>query len=131
MVCLDTDFLISLLRGDADAQSRAEKMDVEDVNKTTTPINAFELFLGAYLSERRDVNLVAVRELLSNLELLEFDLRSCETAGSIAAELGRRGEPIGIRDSMVAGVASRFEEALLTRNVEHFSRVKELRIEKW
>ena len=131
MVCLDTDFLVSLLRGDADARSRAEKMDLEDVNKTTTPINAFELFLGAYLSERRDVNLIVVRELLSNLELLEFDLRSCEKAGSIAAGLGRRGEPIGVRDSMIAGVASRFEETLLTRNMEHFSRVKELRIGKW
>ena len=131
MVCLDTDYLVALLRGDADAQGRAEKMDEEDAKKSTTPVNAFELFLGAYLSERRKANLTVVRELLSNLELLEFDLRSCEEAGSIAAGLMTRGEPIGVRDSMIAGIASRFEETMLTRNIEHFSRVKELRVEKW
>ena len=131
MVCLDTDFLVALLRGDTDARGRAEKMDGEDVKKATTPVNAFELFLGAYLSERRDANLTVVRELLTNLELLGFDLRSCEEAGSIAAGLRSRGEPIGVRDSMIAGIASRFEETLLTRNIEHFSRVKELKVEKW
>lgn len=131
MVCMDTDFLVALLRGDSDAQGRADEMDREDVRKATTPINAFELFLGAYLSERRDANLTLVRELLSNLELLDFDLRSCEKAGSNAAGLTSRGEPIGIRDSMIAGIASRFEETLLTRNIEHFSRVKELKVEKW
>jgi len=131
MVCLETDFMVSLLRGDADARSRAEKMDLDEVRKTTTPINAFELFLGAYLSERRDVNLMMVRELLSNLELLEFDLRSCEKAGSIVAGLRRRGELIGVRDLLIAGIALRFEETLLTRNIEHFSRVKVLKVEKW
>ena len=106
-------------------------MDREDAKKATTPVNAFELFLGAYLSERRDANLTVVRELLSNLELLEFDLRSCEEAGSIAAGLRSQGESVDVRDSMIAGIASRFEETLLTRNVEHFSRVKELKVEKW
>ena len=131
MVCLDTDFLVALLRGDKDARERGDEMDREDVKKATTPINAFELFLGAYLSERRDANLTVVRELLSNLELLEFDLRSCEEAGLIAAGLRSRGEPIGVRDSMIAGIASKFEETVLTRNIEHFSRVKELNVEKW
>jgi len=131
LVCLDTDFLVALLRGDADARERAEKMDEEEVRKATTPVNAFELFLGAYLSERRDANLTVTRELISNLELLEFDLRSCEKAGSIAAGLRSRGEPIGVRDSMIAGIASSFEETLLTRNIEHFSRVKDLKVERW
>lgn len=131
MVCLDTDFMVSLLRGDADARSRAEEIDIGNERTTTTPINAFELFLGAYLSERREANLTTVRALLSNLELLQFDLRGCERAGSIEAGLRRRGQPIGVRDSMIAGIASRFEETLLTRNAEHFSRVRELRIERW
>jgi len=52
-------------------------------------------------------------------------------AGSIAADLGSQGEPIGARDPMIAGIAMRYGEALLTQNTRHFSRIPLLRHEEW
>jgi len=131
LVCLDTNFLVALLRGESDAIKRAEEIDSEGLRKVTTPINAFELYLGAHLSERKDGNVRLVRDLLLSIGLLEFDERSCDMAGAIAADLAKLGRPIGTRDSMIAGIALRFEQTLLTRNTEHFSRVKGLKVRAW
>jgi len=123
--------LVALLRGESDAIKRAEEIDSEGLRKVTTPINAFELYLGAHLSERKDGNVRLVRDLLLSIGLLEFDERSCDMAGAIAADLAKLGRPIGTRDSMIAGIALRFEQTLLTRNTEHFSRVKGLKVRAW
>jgi len=73
--------LVALIRGQADAVKRAEEIDSEGLRKTTTPINAFELYLGAHLSEKREENLELVRDLLLSMQLMEFDERGCDTAG--------------------------------------------------
>jgi tRNA(fMet)-specific endonuclease VapC len=131
MVCLDTDFMVALLRGDPQAAAKAKELDKRGTRVATTPVNAFELFLGAHRSERREENVTRVLELLSSLETLEYDLWASEKAGSIAADLWSRGEPVGARDSMIAGIAMRHGEAILTRNVRHFSRIFLLRYEEW
>jgi tRNA(fMet)-specific endonuclease VapC len=131
MVCLDTDFMVALLRGDPQAAAKAKELDKRGTRVATTPVNAFELFLGAHRSERREENVTRVLELLSSLETLEYDLWASEKAGSIAADLWSRGEPVGARDSMIAGIAMRHGEAILTRNVRHFSRIPLLRYEEW
>ena len=131
MVCLDTDFLVDLFRGEADAVKRAEEIDSEGLRKATTPVNAFELYLGAHLSKKREENLELVRDSLLSIQLLDFDEKSCIKAGAIAADLKKQGKPIGVRDSMIAGIALRFEQTLFTRNIEHFSRVKGLKIRTW
>ena len=131
MACLDTDFLVALMRGQPDATRRARELDSEGARKTTTPVNAFELYLEAHLSESRDVNIQLVGEVLASLEILELDEKSCEMAGGIAAALKREGRSIGARDSLIAGVAQRFDQTLVTRNTQHFSRIEGLKVDTW
>ena len=52
MKCLDTDFLVAILRAKSDAESKMESLDAEGDNATTT-INAFELFYGAHKSTKK------------------------------------------------------------------------------
>jgi tRNA(fMet)-specific endonuclease VapC len=131
MVCLDTDFLVALLRGDEVAHEKSTTLEIRGIKKTTTPINAFELFIGAYLSSKREDNINLVKDLLQTIELLEFNIQSCERAGEYEATLRRRGEEIGIRDVMIAAISHIHDETLLTRNTQHYSRIKELKIDKW
>ncbi|MBN2335748.1 PIN domain-containing protein [Candidatus Bathyarchaeota archaeon] len=131
MVCLDTDFLVSLIRGDPEAVGKADELDMRGVKTTITPITAFELFMGAYRSEQREANLSQVLELVSGIPLLEYDVWAAEKAAKLASTLDSRGETIGIRDSMIAGITVRHGETLLTRNIRHFSRITELEIETW
>ena len=131
MACLDTDFLVALIRGQSEAVRRAQEIDAEGIRKTTTPVNAFELYLGAHLSKQKEKNLELVRDLLCSLEMLDLDEKSCDVAGGSAATLKKLGNPIGARGSMIAGMAQRFDQTLITRNTEHFSRVKGLKVSTW
>jgi tRNA(fMet)-specific endonuclease VapC len=131
MVCLETDFLIALIRKDKEALKNLGTLLAEDERITTTPINASELFKGAYLSERIDDNLKAVRGILNRLELLDFTLGAAAYYGEIYSELKERGELIGDLDILVASIALANNEKLITRNIKHYNRIRELEIESW
>ena len=131
MVCLDTDFLISLMRGDIEATEKAKELDKNGTKITITPITAFELFHGAYKSEQKEANLTRTLELISNIQLLDYDIWAAQQAADYAATLDSKGETIGIRDSMIAGITTRHSETLLTRNIRHFSRIPKLETETW
>ena len=97
---------------------------------STTPINAFEMCLGAYASSRPD-NLLKTVEMLTNIPLLPLDLEACIEAGRIGGSLRKSGEGIDARDALIAGIVKRHEETLITRNAGHFDRVDGLKIRKW
>ena len=131
MVCLDTDFLVALLRGAPEAGAVAGDLDRTKTRKSTTPINAFELLLGAHMSQHREENVRLVKELLGDLDLLELDLESCENAAVISSNLRSDGHMIGIQDTLIAGITMRHNETLVTRNTQHFRRVQDLTIRTW
>ena len=130
MKCLDTDFLVAILRGKEIAERKMVAMDREG-RHSTTAINAFELFYGACKSNQRLTNVEKTKALLERIDVLPFELDSSERAGEILAELSARGDSIDFRDAIIAGIARANGLTLVTRNKEHFARVKELKIELW
>lgn len=50
MKCLDTDLLVAILRGEREAQEKVLELDAGEVRNSTTAINSFEIFYGAYHS---------------------------------------------------------------------------------
>jgi predicted nucleic acid-binding protein len=131
MVCLDTDFLVALLRGDPEATEKAAELEQRNIPTSITPIAAYELFLGSHRSQQKEANITRTIELIINLHLLEFDIWAAEKAASLSTTLDTQGQTIGIRDSMIAGITLRHSETLLTRNIRHFSRIPELKTETW
>ncbi len=131
MVCLETDFLIGIIRKNPDAITKLKELVENGENLTTTPINAAELFKGAYSSGKIDENLKMVKGILSRLGLLEFNLTASETYGQITVELESKGEQIGVMDALIASIALAHNERILTRNHKHFSRVRGLEVETW
>ena len=130
MACLDSDILVALLRGDDGA---VEKISVLESSGpvSTTPVNATELFKGAYRSEQWKENVVQVKELLSNIRLLTYDIESARIAAQIMESLRKDGQNIGDMDCIIAGMAVSHGETLITRNTKHFKLIPELKIEKW
>nr|CBH37150.1 conserved hypothetical protein [uncultured archaeon] len=121
MVCLETDFLIALIRKDKYALKKLRNLLAEGERITTTPINASELFKGAYLSERVDDNLKAVSGILDRLKLLDFTFRAAKHYGEIYSELKEKGELIGDMAILVASITLASNEKLITRNIKHFN----------
>jgi tRNA(fMet)-specific endonuclease VapC len=130
MKCLDTDLLVAILRGREDAELKMNEVDREG-RQCTTAITAFELFYGAYKSKQRHTNLEKTRMVLERVDVLSLDYESSEGAGEILADLAARGDMIDFRDAMIAGIAKAKGLTLVTRNEEHFARVKGLKVEVW
>jgi tRNA(fMet)-specific endonuclease VapC len=128
--CLDTDFLVAILRGQEIAQRKMVEMDREG-RHSTTAISAFELFYGSHKSNQRLTNVEKTKVLLERVDVLPFESGSSERAGEILAALSACGDSIDFRDAMIAGIATANGLTLVTRNKEHFARVKELEIELW
>jgi tRNA(fMet)-specific endonuclease VapC len=55
-VCLDTDFLVALLRKHPEAVRKAEEYDSTGAEISTTSMNAFEIYLGAFRSKNAAIN---------------------------------------------------------------------------
>ena len=55
-----------------------------------------------------------ILDLISNIQLLDYDPWAAKKAAEYAANLEAKGETIGIRDSMIAGITTRHSESLLT-----------------
>ena len=128
--CLDSDFLVAVLRGDPQAKRRLEQLDAEGRHSTTS-VTSFELFYGAHRSRERVKNVEEVERLLERLDVLPFDRKSSERAGEELAALAAKGRAVEFRDAMIAAVAISNGLHLVTRNPDRFSRFKGLEVEGW
>ncbi len=130
MKCLDTDLLVGALREEERAKRKVEQLDQEG-RHATTAVNAFELFYGASKSKMVEQNVREAHRLLSRLDLLPLSLGSAEKAGVLFGTLELKGQPIGLRDAMIAGVALDHKLTLVTRNKKDYGRVPGLSLEEW
>lgn len=129
MRCIDTDLLVAILRGKEEAKAKMQEIDSKE-RSSTTSVNAFEIFYGAYRS-KRGKNIEATERLLERLDVIPLDMDTSQRAGEIAANLASKGETIDYRDAMIAGIALVKGLTLVTRNVAHFSRIRNLKLEPW
>jgi len=131
MPCLDTDFLIALLRRRPEAVSRLEHYASTGQSVSTTAISACELYRGAYLSKRRGEEVKKVGGILRSVNLLTLTNESCETFGRLSSQPELVTQPIGDLDLLIASIVLASDELLVTRNVKHFSQIPDLRLEQW
>lgn len=125
MICLDSDFLIDVLRNKEEAKRWLE----ENKDKTlyTTIINIFELFYGAHKSNRKK-EIDSCNELLDDLPILELSVNAAKKSANIAADLDKTGKPIGFRDVFIAGIVLTENISLKTNNKKHFENIKDLQL---
>ena len=122
MTIADTDVLIDYLagKGEADAVERLLRRGA----LRTTVISRFELLSGA----KNPKQLGRLFQLLGAVPSLGLDDAAADAASEIRRSLERSGNPIGMADSLVAGIVTRNGGTLLTRNRRHFERVPGLRL---
>ena len=117
MMIADTDVLIDYLQGKGAADRIA--LEIEHAQLYTTAVTRFELLAGVRSARQEKL----VIELLDALSCLPLDSTAADRAAEIRRSLERRGQPIGMGDSLIAGITVANKGVLLTRNREHFQRV--------
>jgi tRNA(fMet)-specific endonuclease VapC len=118
VIVADTDVLIDFLRDRAPVADRVA-LELEQGQLATTVINRFELLAGARGERQRE----RVLALLEGLVTLPLDADAADQAAEVRRRLEADGEPIGMADSLVAGIVIQRRGILLTRNRRHFDRV--------
>lgn len=120
----DTDVLIDYLAGSAEAMAARVAAELARGTLRTTVVTRFELFAGARTSRQQGI----LRQLLAAVPALALDAAAADRAAEVRRELEARGEPIGMGDSLIAGIVLVHDGTLLTRNRRHFERVAGLRL---
>jgi tRNA(fMet)-specific endonuclease VapC len=123
LILADTDVLIDYLKG---IQAAAERIRSYAALQSlcTSAVSCFELLSGADQGKQGE----EVRLLVSTLPVLPLDLESAARAAGVRRNLAARGLPIGMGDSLVAGIALANGLHLLTRNRKHFQQVEGLHL---
>lgn len=124
---IDTDIIIYWLKGSHPQLN--EKFG--DNNIFISSISVAELYFGAYNSMRMDENLKLVKELTSEINILNFDQNAGEYFGKIKASLKSKGQIIDDSDLFIAATAISNELILVTNNEKHFQRIENLNIQNW
>jgi tRNA(fMet)-specific endonuclease VapC len=90
-----------------------------------------ELWYGAGLSGRAEKNAGLLHAFLAEVEPMPFDEEAARTAGSIRADLARKGKTIGAYDCLIAGHAMRLGAVLVTADSREFARIDGLAWQSW
>ncbi len=122
MTIADTCFLIDLMKGDPDA---------EEVTRLHTPLRttsvcAAEFLYGAKRSGKKKVYEVS-EKFLRFFPVFPFDAESAIIFADITASLSGSGWHISTFDELIAAIAIRHSEPLVTRD-RHFSEIPGLEI---
>lgn len=123
MIVADTDVLIDFLAGRNPAANRIAA-ELERGNLVTTVITRFELLSGARSPNQERL----IGQLLDALPSLLLDRQAADRAARVRRRLERRGSPIGMGDSLIAGIVLAYRSSLLTRNRRHFELVDDLEL---
>lgn len=124
LVVVDSDVLIDALQGRDPASDRVA-IGLETGTLATTTINVFELLSGAGSDRSRE----SVERMLEAMTILPLEDEAGRAAAEVRRALDTVGTPIGMADYLIAGICLASGAVLLTRNLEHFSRVPDLRLD--
>ena len=128
---IDSSVLIAAERGRLDLDTALAAGPDEPVG--IAAITASELLHGTHrLSGVRLMQARAFVELwLGVLPVVPFDLQSAQVHAALAAELGRKGTPMGAHDLMIAATAVQLGYAVATCDRRSFRRVDGLAVQYW
>ncbi len=137
MIILDTNVLSTLMRQTPEVSVVAwlDRQPAESV--WITSVTLFEARLGLALlpkgRRQQGLEVAFARLQTDDLEdrVLDFDSAAATEAALLAAERQKRGRPVDMRDTQIAGIALARRATLATRNVRHFRDLKVPVVDPW
>jgi tRNA(fMet)-specific endonuclease VapC len=131
LYCFDTDVLSAVLRRQPPLSLLRRLAQTPPSEQATTTITLGELLYGA--AKRESPQLVRrVREVVTLATvILPFDAEAAEVYGPLRANLKREGKHLGEPDLRIASIALSRGLTLVSGNVRHFRRVRELAVANW
>jgi len=122
-VCVDTDIVIDYLRGKNENQDILPNL-ITKYDVYISPVSVYDLYYGGYYSGK----IKPVENVLSLITTFDWTSEDSKKAAQIHATLSKAGETLSVKDVLIAGLCISRSVTLITRNVSHFSKIKELKV---
>src|SRR6266571_4737369 len=114
---LDTDTVSFALRGQGRVATRL--LEHRPSELSISSLTLAELRFGAETRRSRRLHRL-ISTFVESVEVLAFDQAAADRFGTVARSLVRRGEPIGMFDTLMAAQALSLHLRFVTNNTEHF-----------
>lgn len=123
---LDTSVIIDHLRG-----KKTLEVTFIEQGSAISVITQAELIYGAYKSKKPQVALNKTKSFLKDLgiESIALNERILESYGKTKVQLEKKGQKLDEFDLLIAASALALNLTLVTRNIRHFRRISQLKIE--
>jgi toxin FitB len=136
MIVLDTNVLSALMRQTPDPQVIAWLDRQPRTSIWTTSITLLEVRFGLQImasGKRRSLLMEAFTAVLEKLghRVIGFDVSAAQQAGDLMALRHKKGRPVELRDTMIAGIVLAQHATLATRNTAHFEDIAVPVINPW
>jgi tRNA(fMet)-specific endonuclease VapC len=125
---LDTDMVSRALRGRGAVGARVLAHRPSQI--CISSITLAELRFGADAAASRALHRL-IDAFVRPIDVLPFDQPAADKFGVVAAQLARKGEPIGTFDTLIAAHALACGVTLVSNNTKHFQRVAGLKLANW
>ncbi|MBQ7694061.1 MAG: type II toxin-antitoxin system VapC family toxin [Lentisphaeria bacterium] len=125
---LDTDIASYLIRGDHPEVTAKFTESYEDC--VISGITAAELLYGARKRNNRVLS-KKVQALCNLIPIIPWGEDAANAYAQLRVDLEKAGTPIGSMDMLIAASAVAEGMTLVTNNVTHFSKIRQLKFESW
>jgi tRNA(fMet)-specific endonuclease VapC len=130
MTCLETTFLVDLIKGRPEVESIVKELQKNNTPITITAPSIMELWSGAAQQNYPQKKKEKIRALCESVTVLHLDATSAREAGELEAQFKKEGTTLHLADLMIAAIAKANNETLLTRDA-HYARIPGLRVLKY
>jgi tRNA(fMet)-specific endonuclease VapC len=127
---LDTDILSAMMRNNLLVRAKGQSYLDRHGRFTFSIITRYEILRGLKVRQALKQT-VFFDKFCSRCTILPITDKVVMVASDIYADLHRRGELIGDADILIAASALVNGFGLVTNNVHHYGRIKELMVENW
>jgi len=126
---IDTGILIYSLKNDDHVKQKF--MENKNIPKSISVITYGELVYGAKKSRHTEKNLAVTYRIAELFPVIDIDRSVMDVFGEIKSNLERKGNVIEDMDILIAATALSYNFILVTNNVKHFEKIKDLDMENW
>ena len=126
---IDTDIIIYSLKNDEHVKQKFREN--QNIPKAISGITYGELVYGAKKSRHIEKNLAVIYRIAELFPVLDIDRSIMDVFAAIKSNLERKGNIIEDMDIVIAATALSHNLILVTNNVKHFEKIKDLRMDNW
>ncbi len=137
MIILDTNVLSAMMKAKADERVVTWLDKQARTSMWTTSVTIFEVLFGLQIvpaGKRRSLLTRTFETVLRDDiggRVAPFDSAAAQYSANLMALRHKRGRPVELRDTMIAGIALACHATIATRNVQHFADLSIPIVDPW